>query len=177
MNNHLSFLPVTWPNQRKITSATFRIGPVSFGDSSWLPAEAEVRVAHARTARPSRSLPAATRGSSGSPTHRIRTVLRSETSLQLVGYDSRDGKGERIICGERANYYRPLITPDGERIVFSNRQTWKIYVVKWDGSRPRLLKEPGCATEVWRDPRDGKDMGLLPGKSRGLHEAGPSFSD
>ena len=34
-------------------------------------------------------------------------------NLQLVGYDSRDGKGERIICAERANYYRPLITPDG----------------------------------------------------------------
>ncbi len=76
--------------------------------------------------------------------------------LQLVGYDSRDGKGERIICGERSNYYRPLITPDGERIVFSNRQTLQIYVVKWDGSRPRLLKEPGCATDVWRDPRTGK---------------------
>ena len=76
--------------------------------------------------------------------------------LQLVGYDSRDGKGERIICAERANYYRPLITPDGQRIVFSNRQTRKIYIVKWDGSHPRLLKEPGCATEVWRDPDTGK---------------------
>ena len=76
--------------------------------------------------------------------------------LQLVGYDSRDGKGERIICAERANYYRPLITPDGQRIVFSNKQTLQIYVVKWDDSHPRLLKEPGCATEVWRDPHTGK---------------------
>ncbi len=76
--------------------------------------------------------------------------------LQLVGYDSRDGKGERIIWGERANYYRPLITPDGEQIVFSNKQTRKIWVIKWDGSRPRLLKEPGCATEVWCDPKTGK---------------------
>jgi hypothetical protein len=58
--------------------------------------------------------------------------------LQLVGYDSRDGKGERIICAERANYYRPLITPDGQRIVFSNRQTRKIYS-EVGGSRPRLL--------------------------------------
>jgi hypothetical protein len=76
--------------------------------------------------------------------------------LQLVGYDSRDGKGERIICAERANYYRPLITPDGERIVFSNRQNLTIYVVKWDGSPPQLLKASGCATEVWRDPHTGK---------------------
>ena len=76
--------------------------------------------------------------------------------LQLVGYDSRDGKGERMICAERANYYRPLITPDGERIVFSNRQNLTIYVVNWDGSPPQLLKAPGCATEVWRDPETGK---------------------
>ena len=65
--------------------------------------------------------------------------------LRLMGYDSRDGKGERVICGERANYHRPLITPDGERIVYSNRQTRRIYAVNWDGSYPRLLKEPGCA--------------------------------
>ena len=77
-------------------------------------------------------------------------------NLQLVGYDSRDGKGERIICAEKANYYRPLITPDGERIVYSNRKTLRIYVVKWDGSPPQLLKEPGCASEVWRDPETGK---------------------
>jgi Concanavalin A-like lectin/glucanases superfamily len=76
--------------------------------------------------------------------------------LQLVGYDSRDGKGERVICAERGNYYRPLITPDGQRIVFSNRQARKIYVVNWHGSPPRLLKEPGCASEVWRDPHSGK---------------------
>jgi hypothetical protein len=75
---------------------------------------------------------------------------------QLVGYDSRDGKDERIICAEKANYYRPLITPDGERIVYSNRKTLRIYVVKWDGSPPQLLKEPGCASEVWRDPETGK---------------------
>jgi Concanavalin A-like lectin/glucanases superfamily len=77
-------------------------------------------------------------------------------NLQLVGYDSRDGKDERIICDEKANYYRPLITPDGERIVYSNRKTLRIYVVKWDGSPPQLLKEPGCASEVWRDPETGK---------------------
>ena len=53
---------------------------------------------------------------------RNKDSFAERNQLQLVGYDSRDGKGERIICAERANYYRPLITPDGERIVFSNRQ-------------------------------------------------------
>jgi Concanavalin A-like lectin/glucanases superfamily len=80
----------------------------------------------------------------------------ARNQLQLVGYDSRDGKGERIICPERANYYRPLITPDGEQIVFSNLQNHTIYAVKWDGSGRRILKAPGSATEVWRDPATGK---------------------
>ena len=87
---------------------------------------------------------------------RNKDSFAEKNHLQLVGYDSRDGKGERIISAERANYYRPLITPDGEQIVFSNQQNLTIYVVKWDGSPPRLLKEPGCATEVWRDPQSGK---------------------
>ena len=87
---------------------------------------------------------------------RNKDSFTKRNQLQLVGYDSRDGEGERIICAERANYYRPLITPDGQHIVFSNRQTLRIYLVKWDGSHPRLLKEPGCATEVWRDPHTGK---------------------
>ncbi len=87
---------------------------------------------------------------------RNKDSFAERNQLQLVGYDSRDGKGERIIWAERANYYRPLITPDGEQIVFSNRQNLTIYVVKWDGSPPRLLKEQGCATEVWRDPQTGR---------------------
>jgi hypothetical protein len=73
-----------------------------------------------------------------------------------MGYDSRDGKGERTIWDVEDNYHRPLITPDGEQIVYSNRQKRKIYVIKWDGSPPRLLKEPGCASEVWRDPKTGR---------------------
>jgi hypothetical protein len=85
-----------------------------------------------------------------------KDTFAERSELQLVGYDSRDGKGERIILGDRANYYRPLITPDGQQIVISNKQARKIYVIAWDGSGLRLLKEPGCATEVWRDPNTGK---------------------
>jgi Concanavalin A-like lectin/glucanases superfamily len=87
---------------------------------------------------------------------RNKDSFAERNQLQLMGYDSRDGQGERIICAERANYYRPLITPDGDQIVFSNRQNLTIYVVKWDGSDRRLLKAPGCASEVWRDPQTGK---------------------
>ena len=128
-------------------------------------------------AQRSRNLPAAIRGLYGSRTLENKDSFAERNQLQLVGYDSRDGKGERIIWGDRANYYRPLITPDGQQIVISNRQTRKIYVIKWDESRPRLLKEPGCATEVWRDPQYGKNLGLLSGKSKRLYEASLAISD
>ena len=85
-----------------------------------------------------------------------RDSFAERDRLQVMGFDSRDGKGERVIWGEQANYYRPLITPDGDQIVFSNRKARKIYAVGWDGSRPRLLRESGCASEVWRDPKTGK---------------------
>jgi hypothetical protein len=85
-----------------------------------------------------------------------RDSFAERNRLQLMGFDSRDGKGERVIWGDRANYYRPLITPDGNQIVFSNRQTRTIYSIKWDGSPPKLLKESGCASEVWQDPKTGR---------------------
>jgi len=85
-----------------------------------------------------------------------RDSFAGHNRLRLIGYDSRDGKGERTIWDVEDNYHRPLITPDGEQIVYSNRQKRKIYVIKWDGSPPRLLKEPGCASEVWRDPKTGR---------------------
>ncbi len=85
-----------------------------------------------------------------------RDSFAGHNTLRLMGYDSRDGQRERVLWGELANYHRPLITPDGGEVVYSNRQTRKIYVIKWDGSPPRLLKEPGCASEVWRDPKTGR---------------------
>src|SRR5687767_13038006 len=41
--------------------------------------------------------------------------------LVLMGFDSDDGRGERVILGERGSYVKPLITPDGRRIVYSTR--------------------------------------------------------
>ena len=96
--------------------------------------------------------------------------------LQLVGYDSRDGKGERMICAERANYYRPLITPDGERIVFSNQ-------TKPHNLRRQLGRIPSAATKGPRlrngslaGSRDGENLGLLPGEPPRFHKACPPLS-
>lgn len=73
--------------------------------------------------------------------------------LRLMGLDSTDGKGERAILAELRNYSKPLMTPNGQRVVFSDQQSQKFYVVNWDGSGKKLLGE-GLAVDVWRDPQD-----------------------
>jgi hypothetical protein len=73
----------------------------------------------------------------------------------LMGYDSRDGRGVRTILGETGSYMRPLITPDGGRIVFTDSTRGKICVVNWDGSERRDVTD-GVAGALWRDPETGK---------------------
>src|SRR6185436_181707 len=41
--------------------------------------------------------------------------------LILMGLDTDDGKGERTILSQPASYMKPLITPRGDRIVYSTR--------------------------------------------------------
>lgn len=77
-------------------------------------------------------------------------------NLVLMGIDSADGK-ERPILGERASYMKPMITLDGERIVFSRGHSApggpEIFVVNWDGSGLRSLG-PGFAVSLWENPAD-----------------------
>lgn len=77
--------------------------------------------------------------------------------LALMGLDSDDGQGERIILGERRSYVKPLFTPRGDRIVFSSRAVPgppEAFVVNWDGSGLRKIAD-GFALDVWEDPLDG----------------------
>ena len=76
--------------------------------------------------------------------------------LVLMGFDSDDGRGERTILGERRSYVKPLITPDGQQVVFSSRAVPgppEAFVVNWDGTGLRKLAD-GFALDVWKDPRD-----------------------
>ncbi|MDO9542641.1 MAG: LamG-like jellyroll fold domain-containing protein [Kiritimatiellia bacterium] len=77
-------------------------------------------------------------------------------SLRLMGLDTDDGKGERCILSNLSNYAKPMLTPDGNKIIFSNRQEPKIYVVGFDGSSLKALAD-GFALAVWRDSLTGTD--------------------
>lgn len=73
------------------------------------------------------------------------------TQRRLMGFDTEDGRGEHVILSTLSDYARPMLTPRGDRIIFSHRPENKIYIVNWDGSGLRCLGN-GYALEVWRDP-------------------------
>ncbi len=75
--------------------------------------------------------------------------------LKLIGFDSQDGRGERAILGDVQNYAKPLFTPDGKRVVYSDRYGKEVFVVNWDGTGQRRLGA-GFAVEVWADPKSGE---------------------
>jgi hypothetical protein len=76
-----------------------------------------------------------------------------------MGLDSDDGKGERIILGERRSYVKPRLTARADRIVFSTRiipGPPEIFIVNWDGSGLRKLAD-GFAMALWQNPADGSE--------------------
>ena len=78
--------------------------------------------------------------------------------LILMGLSTEDAKGERVILGKRQSYVKPLLTPRGDRIVFSTRPQEggpEVFVVGWDGSGLTRLGR-GFALAVWESPADGQ---------------------
>ena len=58
------------------------------------------------------------------------------------------------MLGEPASYAKPLITPDGQSIVFTIRREGAVDAIDWDGGRLRRVTE-GFGLDVWADPADG----------------------
>jgi len=69
-----------------------------------------------------------------------------------MGFDTNDKKGPHPILLTLSNYWKPLITPKGNRVVFTNRRQKKLYVVNWDGTGLREVSE-GIALDVWQEPK------------------------
>jgi hypothetical protein len=80
------------------------------------------------------------------------------TNLALLGFDSLDGHGERQILSERRSYVKPMLTPRGDRVVFSTSPTAggepQVFLVRWDGTGLAPLVD-GFALDVWENPVDG----------------------
>jgi hypothetical protein len=80
------------------------------------------------------------------------------TGLALMGLDTDDSRGERIITPERRSYVKPMLTPSGDRIVFSSRtpEGARMFMVNWDGTELTPLGT-GYALAVWRHPSEGTE--------------------
>ena len=80
------------------------------------------------------------------------------TNLVLKGRESGDARGERTILAARGSYMKPMISPRGDRIVFSRGHAGpngpEIFMVDWDGSNLTSLG-PGFAVSLWQNPADG----------------------
>lgn len=80
--------------------------------------------------------------------------------------DTRDPRGEHQLLDQNDNFSRPLISPDGETILYTRKTydrehaKWsvKLEVLRtdWSGSPPKVIGE-GYALDVWRDPATGKN--------------------
>ena len=84
-------------------------------------------------------------------------------NLILMGLDTDDGQGERVIRAERQSYVAPLLTSDGARILFSTRVVPgppEVFVLNWDGNGLRKIAD-GFALDLWRNPADGRDWVYL----------------
>jgi hypothetical protein len=79
-------------------------------------------------------------------------------NLTLMGLDTDIGRGERTIGAERRSYVKPMLTPGGDRIVYSSRtaEGARMFIVNWDGSGLTPLGD-GYALAVWRHPSDGSE--------------------
>ena len=79
--------------------------------------------------------------------------------ILLMGFDSDDGRGERAILERRGSYVKPMITPRGDRIVYSTRPDPgppEVFIVNWDGTSLRKLAD-GFGMALWADPASGRE--------------------
>ncbi|MDD4822708.1 MAG: hypothetical protein PHI48_09155 [Bacteroidales bacterium] len=83
-----------------------------------------------------------------------RNSSENDNKLKIVGFDSKEGK-EHVILDQLDGYTKPLFTPDGDRIVFTNLRDKQIYTIDWDGKNLRKIVE-GNLADVWQDPKNKK---------------------
>lgn len=85
-----------------------------------------------------------------------RDPFATGTDLLIMALDTDEPGGPRALVAGPDNYRKPLITPGGDQVVFTNRREGRVYVTSWHGDGTRILCT-GTAIQVWRGPRDGVD--------------------
>ncbi|MFT5697424.1 MAG: hypothetical protein ACI8ZB_000272 [Desulforhopalus sp.] len=73
-------------------------------------------------------------------------------NLRLYGYDSKDGKGERPLVKQVGNYFKPIFTPDGQYVIYSDRKAREMFLLNWETGDIQKLGS-GVAVAVWQDTK------------------------
>lgn len=81
----------------------------------------------------------------------------NHTEYRLMGYDSKDGKGIRQIHEKLDSYRRPLLTSDGETIVWTSVVEGKCWAMTWEGKKRRFLTK-GYAVDTWYDSEKKEEI-------------------
>lgn len=72
--------------------------------------------------------------------------------LLLMGLDSDDRQGIRQLSSAKRNFFRPLISSDGSKVIFTDRAAGPhIFSIPWGEETITDLGE-GVAVAVWKDP-------------------------
>lgn len=83
-------------------------------------------------------------------TNTLSDVFARGNELRLMGYDSRDGYGERVLVEGPNNFSKPMFVADGAKIIYSNLSDGYVHSVDWGETNPFSLVK-GHALAVWRD--------------------------
>ncbi|MBP7950560.1 MAG: hypothetical protein KA004_12985 [Verrucomicrobiales bacterium] len=79
-------------------------------------------------------------------------VAAKSAELILLGLDSQDQRGIRRISPDTGNFFQPLLTSDGARVVVTDRSAEPvIHLIDWENGR-RIMLGSGAALCVWKDP-------------------------
>lgn len=78
------------------------------------------------------------------------------SQLILMGLDTTEPGGPRPLLRRAGSYWKPKISPRGDRVVFTDFRKATIYVVNWNGSSLRELAG-GYALSVWMDPATAQE--------------------
>ena len=72
---------------------------------------------------------------------------------ELVCFDTAEGK-QRVVLPGPGSFVNPSITLDGERIIFTDGPSGKVYIVDWDGKNKTQVAS-GFGLSTWVDPKTG----------------------
>lgn len=86
-------------------------------------------------------------------------VFATGAQLRLMGFDSRANQSRPLVEGV-GHFHKPMITPDGQAVVYSHISENRAYIVDWESGDRRALAD-GMVMAVWRDPADQREWVYL----------------